>query len=89
MSAKIYMGEVVSVEGTTPGPAPTYTVRWLEPSGFKTLSGVRPSYWKWDALNVDEDGAKTVGDHTAVIVFHQAETYAFLFFPAPLVGECT
>lgn len=88
MSAAIYIGEVVDVEGVTPGPAPLYVVRWEEPSGFKTLNGVRPAFWKWDDLGVDEDGIKTVGNHTAVVVFRQAETYAFMFTPAPLVGEC-
>ena len=88
MSAQIYIGEVVDVEGLTPGPAPTYIVRWLEPSGFKNLNGVRPAQWKWDDMGVDEDGVKTVANHTGVIVVKQADTYAFLFVPAPLVGDC-
>lgn len=87
--ARIYFGEIVDVQGTTPGPAPTYIVKWQEGIDTKQLEGVRPAFWTWDSLGVDEDGAKTVANRTTVLVIHQANTYAFHFVPAPLVGPCT
>ena len=90
-----FVGTLIGYTGVSPGPAPKYTVVVNEPDGDKTYENVRPAFWNWDSMGVDEDAARTVlssgemGTSTTIICFKHHDRLIALFIPAPFVQECS
>lgn len=83
-----FPGLVEAVAGTSPGPAPRYTIQVFDPAKKpQTFEGVRPQTFWWDQLAVDEDGAKMVGK--VVTCYYMDRRLVADFVPPPLVGPCT
>ena len=86
-----FPGLVKSVQGTTPGPAPTYTIQVHEPGRRvpQSIPGVRPQTFWWEGLAaaVDEDAARMV--NKVVTCYYMDRRLIADFVPPPLVGPCT
>ena len=87
-----YAGTLIDYEGQSPGPDPTYIVDVRMPDGVKRFQHVRPAYWRWDDLGVDEDAAKTISTATArsttIVCYVHRDKLIAIFATAPAVGAC-
>ena len=83
-----FPGVVISVQGTTPGPAEgiTYTIGVNGHEGLETHEGIFPENWRWPSNVCWTDGEKMIG--TVVHCYLIAGKLVSYFIEPPLVEEC-